>query len=146
MLDNGAKGKELLACYGSKSAVHRWFQKWANEGTFERTIADAGRLVERRGGCKLYECFIDGVFSPARGGGDGIGKTKAGKGVRIMMAVDAQGLPVAVKRTSALLRESTLAQGCSTLCSPKRSRRSSSVTKPMTETNPTKPSRAWIWS
>ncbi len=32
----------------------------------------------------------------AKGGGDGIGKTKAGKGVKIMVLVDARGLPVAI--------------------------------------------------
>lgn len=111
LLDNGAKWKDLPCCYGSKSAVHRCFQKWTGDGVFEKIIRDAGRLVERRGGFKLYECFIDGAFSPARGGGDGIGKTKAGKGVKIMIAVDAQGLPVAVTSTSASPHECTLAQG-----------------------------------
>jgi len=44
------------------------------------TIAP-GRCVEERDGFRLYECFIDGTFCKARGGGDGIGCTKAGKGV-----------------------------------------------------------------
>jgi hypothetical protein len=37
----------------------------------------------------------------ARGGGDGIGSTKAGKGVKIMVLVDAKGLPVAIDTCSA---------------------------------------------
>ncbi|MFN0133165.1 MAG: hypothetical protein ACKVW3_11660, partial [Phycisphaerales bacterium] len=45
---------------------------------------------------RLYECFIDAIFSKAKGGGDGIGLTKAGKGVKVMVLVDARGLPVAV--------------------------------------------------
>jgi hypothetical protein len=44
---------------------------------------------------------VDGSFSKAKGGGDGIGCTKAGKGVKIMIAVDAQGLPIAVSTHSA---------------------------------------------
>jgi transposase len=111
VLDNGAKWKDLPREFGSKSAVHRAFQRWAEEGVFEKLIADAGRFIERRGGYKLYECFIDAAFSPARGGGDGIGKTKAGKGVKILVAVDAKGLPVAVGTASASPHESTLAQG-----------------------------------
>ena len=111
MLDNGAKWKDLPAQFGSKSAVHRWFQKWVHDGVFESIMRDAGRLVEERGAYKLYECFIDGTFSKAKGGGDGIGCTKVGKGVKIMVLVDANGLPVAVDTTSAAPHESKLVQG-----------------------------------
>ena len=69
-----------------------------------------GRCVEERGGYRLYECFIDGTFSKARGGGDGIGCTRAGKGVKIMVLVDARGLPVAVDTTSATPNECRLVQ------------------------------------
>lgn len=110
ILDNGAKWKDLPKSFGSKSTVHRWFKKWVEQGVFETIIQNAGCLVEQQEGFKLYECFIDGSFCPARGGGDGIGKTKAGKGIKIMIAVDAQGLPIAVSSYSASPHESTLAQ------------------------------------
>lgn len=32
--------------------------------------------------------FIDAMFYPAKGGGDGVGKTKRGKGSKIMVIVD----------------------------------------------------------
>src|SRR5690606_3406461 len=101
ILDNGAKWKDLPRRFGSKNAVHRWFQTWVQAGVFERLMREAGRCVEERGGYKLFECFIDGTFSKAKGGGDGIGCTKAGKGVKIMVLVDARGLPVAVDTCSA---------------------------------------------
>jgi transposase len=110
MLDNGAKWKDLPAEFGTKSTVHRWFQTWVREGVFENIMRDAGRVVEERGEYRLYECFVDGTFSKARGGGDGIGCTKAGKGVKIMVLVDARGLPVAVDTMSASPHESTLVQ------------------------------------
>lgn len=110
ILDNGAKWKDLPKRFGSKSAVHKYFQKWTREGVFEQIMRDAGRLVEDRGDYRLYECFIDGTFSKAKGGGDGIGCTKAGKGVKIMVLVDARGLPVAVDTTSAGPHESKLVQ------------------------------------
>lgn len=110
MLDNGAKWKDLPAEFGTKSTVHRWFQTWVREGVFENIMRDAGRVVEERGEYRLYECFVDGTFSKARGGGDGIGCTKAGKGVKIMVLVDARGLPVAVDTMSAGPHESTLVQ------------------------------------
>lgn len=110
ILDNGAKWKDLPRRFGSKSAVHRWFTIWVREGVFENIMRDAGELVEDRGGYRLYECFIDGTFCKARGGGDGVGVTKAGKGVKIMVLVDARGLPVAVETMSASPHESTLVQ------------------------------------
>jgi transposase len=111
ILDNGAKWKDLPAEFGSKSTVHRWFQTWVRNGVFERIMRDAGRLVEERGAYRLYECFVDGTFSKARGGGDGIGCTRVGKGVKIMVLVDARGLPVAVDTMSAGPHECTLVQG-----------------------------------
>lgn len=110
ILDNGAKWKDLPERFGSKSTVHRWFRKWAQEAVFDQLMAEAGALVEQRAGFKLYECYIDGTFSKARGGGDGIGCTKAGKGVKIMIMVDAQGLPMAACTTSAAPHESQLVQ------------------------------------
>jgi len=110
MLDNGAKWKDLPRQFGTKSTVHRWFQKWVGEGVFEQVLRDAGRCVAERDGYRLYECFIDGTFSKARGGGDGVGATKVGKGVKIMVLVDARGLPVAVDTTSASPHESRLVQ------------------------------------
>jgi len=110
VLDNGAKWKSLPRRYGSKSTVHRWFQRWVKEGIFENIMRDAGRCVEASDGFRLYECFIDGTFCKARGGGDGIGCTRAGKGVKIMVLVDARGLPVAVDTTSANPHECKLVQ------------------------------------
>jgi|688.fasta_scaffold719172_1 transposase len=111
VLDNGAKWKDLPRRFGSKSAVHRWFSLWVREGVFEAIMRDAGELVEERDGYRLYECFIDATFSKAKGGGDGIGVTKAGKGVKIMVLVDARGLPISVTTGSASPHESKLVQG-----------------------------------
>lgn len=65
-------------------------------------------MVEERDGFKLCECFVDGTFSKAKGGGDGIGCTKAGKGAKIMIMVDAKGLLIAVNTGSVNPHESTL--------------------------------------
>ena len=110
MLDNGAKWKDLPRRFGTKSTVHRWFQKWVAAGIFEQILREAGRCVAERDGYRLYECFIDGTFSKAKGGGDGIGCTRVGKGVKIMVLVDARGLPVAVDTSSASPHESRLVQ------------------------------------
>jgi transposase len=110
ILDNGAKWKDLPREFGSKSTVHRWFKNWVKAGVFETILEGAARLVEKRGEYRLYECFIDGTFSKAKGGGDGIGCTKTGKGVKIMVLVDARGLPVAVDTAPANHHETKLVQ------------------------------------
>lgn len=110
ILDNGAKWKDLPREFGSKSTVHRWFKRWVEEGVFEAIMRDAGRCVEERDGYRLYECFVDATFSKAKGGGAGIGCTKAGKGVKIIMLVDARGLPVAIDTAPANRHESQLVQ------------------------------------
>jgi transposase len=53
----------------------------------------------------LQETFIDGSFAPAKQGGASIGKTKRGKGSKIMAIADRQGLPVAVHVESATPHE-----------------------------------------
>ncbi len=110
ILDNGAKWKDMPRKLGTKSTVHRWFQTWARAGISEQIMRDAGRCVEERDGFHLYECFVDGTLSKAKGGGEGIGKTKAGKGVKIMVLVDARGLPVSIDTMSASPHESQLVQ------------------------------------
>lgn len=110
ILENGAKWKDLPWEFGVKRTVHDWFLRWAKAGFFDQLMREAGRCVEQRDGFKLYECFIDATFSKARLGGDGIGTTKLGRGVKIMLLVDAGGLPVAAYSTEAGPHESRLVQ------------------------------------
>ena len=56
----------------------------------------------------LQETFIDGSFAPAKQGGADVGKTKRGKGSKIMAIADRRGLPVAVHIESATPHEVTL--------------------------------------
>jgi len=111
ILDNGAKWKDLPAEFGPKSTVHDWFHRWAEAGVFERIMRKAGRCVEQRGGFRLYEGFVDATFCKARQGGDGIGVTRVGKGGKIMLLVDAKGLPVAAYTAEAGPHESHAVQG-----------------------------------
>jgi transposase len=58
----------------------------------------------------LREAFIDGSFAPAKMGGNCVGKTKRGKGTKIMAIADSHGLPVAVHVESATPHEVTLVE------------------------------------
>ena len=50
------------------------------------------------------------MFSPAKGGGGGVGPTKRGKGVKIMGIVDRRRLPLAASAHAANHHEVTLVQ------------------------------------
>ena len=65
-------------------------------------LRDQGDIDER-------ESFIDASFASAKGGGEQIGKTKRGKGVKILAIVDSHGLPLSVS-THAANHEVTLVQ------------------------------------
>lgn len=67
------------------------------------TLRDQGAIDER-------ESFIDATFAAAKGGGEEIGKTKRGKGMKIMAIVDRHGLPLAVSTHAANHHEVTLVQ------------------------------------
>jgi len=78
--DNVAKWKDLPRECGSKSGGHRFFQRLVREGVFERLLQEAGRLVEERRQYRLYECFLDAAFWPARGGGTGLDARRWARG------------------------------------------------------------------
>ena len=56
------------------------------KGTTDKRAGPEGSIDET-------ESFIDATFASAKGGGEGIGPTKRGKGVKIMGIVDRHGLP-----------------------------------------------------
>ncbi len=91
ILNTGAQWHMLPQYYPNYKTVHRRFQQWCER---EVLCALANELREQ-GGLDESECFVDAMFSPAKGGGGGVGLTKRGKGVKIMGIVDRHGLPVA---------------------------------------------------
>jgi len=53
------------------------------------------------------ESYIDATLASAKGGGDEIGKTRRGKGVKIMVIVDRHGMPLTVSTHAANHHEVT---------------------------------------
>ena len=62
-----------------------------------------------RGTIDVRESFIDASFAPAKKGGQKVGKTKRGKGTKVMAVADRNGLPVSVCAESATPHVVTLA-------------------------------------
>ena len=60
-------------------------------------ILEALTLELKVGGVlDIEEAFIDGTFAPAKKRGSEVGKTKRGKGTKIMAVADRNGLPVSI--------------------------------------------------
>jgi len=97
--------------YGSYQTAHRRYQQWVEDGTLEEILLRLLADLEERGQIDLSECFVDASFASAKIGrkrGPGVGKTKRGKGSKVLAITDGVGLPVAVSCGSASPHEITL--------------------------------------
>jgi len=90
--------------------VHRRFQRWCEREVLRRVLCTLANELREQCGLDESECFIDAMFSPAKGGGEEVGLTKRGKGVKIMGIVDRHGLPLAASTLAANHHEVTLVQ------------------------------------
>jgi hypothetical protein len=105
ILRTGAPWANLPSRYPSYQTCHRRFQQWVRAGVLRSILEVLGQALHDEGYLDLQETFIDGSFAPAKHGGACVGKTKRGKGSKIMVIADRQGLPVAVHVESATPHE-----------------------------------------
>ena len=110
ILNTGAQWHMLPQSYPNYKTVHRRFQQWCRNEVLRNILTDIANTLREQGGIDESESFIDATFASAKGGGYEIGKTKRGKGVKIMGIVDRNGLPIAVCTHAANHHEVTLVQ------------------------------------
>ena len=110
VLNTGAQWHMLPQSYPNYKTVHRRIQQWCQNEVIRSALTDLANLLRREGGIDESECYIDATFASTKGGGEEIGPTKRGKGVKIMAIVDRQGLPLAVTTHAANHHEVTLVQ------------------------------------
>ena len=108
ILRTGAPWADLPDRYPSYQTCHRRFQHWVRAGLLRSLLEILAQALHDEGHLDLQEAFIDGSFAPAKHGGAAVGKTKRGKGSKIMAVADRQGLPVAVYVESATPHDVTL--------------------------------------
>jgi transposase len=108
ILRTGAPWAELPDRYPSYQTCHRRFQEWVRCGVLKDILCVVAEALHDEGYLDVQEAFIDGSFAPAKKGGNCVGKTKRGKGTKIMAIADRHGLPVAVHVESATPHEVTL--------------------------------------
>jgi len=110
ILNTGAQWHMLPQYYPNYKTVHRRFQQWCRDEVLRAILTDLANALRDAGEIDESECFIDATFAMAKGGGDQIGPTRRGKGVKIMAIVDRHGLPLAVSTHAANHHEVTLVQ------------------------------------
>src|SRR5262245_21013080 len=105
ILRTGAPWADLPDRYPSYQTCHRRFQQWVQSGVLKDILSVLAEALHDEGYLDVRETFIDGSFAPAKKGGNRIGKTKRGKGTKVMAIADRHGLPVAVHVESATPHE-----------------------------------------
>jgi hypothetical protein len=76
-------------------------QQWCENEVIRGALTERANTLREFGAIDESECYIDATFATAKGGGDQIGPTKCGQGVKIMAIVDRHGLPLAVTTRAA---------------------------------------------
>jgi transposase len=110
ILNTGAQWHMLPQGYPNYKTVHRRFQRWCEQDVLRDVLTDLANTLRDQGAIDEREAFIDATFASAKGGGDAIGPTRRGKGVKIMAIVDRHGLPLSVSTHAANHHEVTLVQ------------------------------------
>ncbi|WP_151638115.1 MULTISPECIES: IS5 family transposase [Noviherbaspirillum] len=110
VLRTGACWADLPDRFPSGSTCFRRFSRWVKAGVMRQILEALARHLQEAGKIDLSECFIDGTFVVAKKGGPKVGKTKRGKGSKLMVIADAHGLPLAVHTASASPHEVTLVE------------------------------------
>jgi len=108
ILNTGAQWHMLPQSYPNYKTVHRRFQQWCERQILRDVLTKLANALREQGEIDESESYIDATFASAKGGGDEIGKTRRGKGVKILAIVDRQGMPLLVSTHAANHHEVTL--------------------------------------
>jgi transposase len=110
ILNTGAQWHLLPQCYPNYKTVHRRFQLWCQREVLREALTQLANTLREEGGIDERERFIDATVAAAKGGGDAVGLTTRGKGMKILAIMDRHGLPLSVSTHAANQHEVTLVQ------------------------------------
>ncbi|HET7896943.1 MAG TPA: IS5 family transposase [Flavisolibacter sp.] len=110
VLRTGTCWMDLPDRFPSGSTCYRRFSHWVKTGSLRQVLEALAQHLEESKNINLSECFIDGTFVVTKKGGQVLGKTKRGKGTKLMVVADAAGLPLSVYTASASPHEVTLVE------------------------------------
>ena len=110
ILNTGAHWHLLPQCSPHDKTVHRRFQQWCEREVLRAILTQLANTLRDEGAIDERERVIDAMFAAAKGGGDDIGNTRRGTGVKILAIVDRHGLPLSVSTHAANHHEVTVVQ------------------------------------
>ncbi len=110
ILNTGAQWHLLPQGYPNYKTVHRRFHQWCQQEVLREVLTQLANTLRDEGTIDERESFIDATFAAAQGGGEAIGLTKRGNGVKILAIVDRHGLPLSVRTHAAHHHEVTWVQ------------------------------------
>ena len=108
MLNTGAQWPLLPQGSPTDTRVHRRFPPWCEREVRRERWMQLANTLREEGEIDERERVLDATCAAVKGGGDGIGNTRRGKGVKILAIGDRQGLPLAVSTHAAHHHEDTL--------------------------------------
>ncbi len=108
MLQAGAQWHLRPPGSPNDKTVHRRFQQWCEREVLREMLRALAKTLRDESARDERERGLDATFAAAKGGGDGVGLTKRGKGVKILVMVDRHGLPLSVSTHAANHHEVTL--------------------------------------
>jgi len=104
MLRTGIAWRDWPFMSPSSATCKRRLQDWREAGVFGRLLLAIGRELE----LASEPCYIDASFNRARGGGEGLGLTRHGKGVKLQVLCGSDSIPRAFALAPAGLGETSL--------------------------------------
>jgi transposase len=110
ILNTGAQWQLLPQCHPNYKTVPCRFQQWCQREVLREILTQLANTLREEGTIDERESVIDATFAAAMGGGDAVGLTKRGKGVKILAIVDRHGLPLSVGTHAAYHHEGMLVQ------------------------------------
>lgn len=110
VLYTGIQWRYLPKTFPPKSTVHDYLKIWSQRRVFRKLLAQIVRQLAQTGRLNLAECHVDATFVRSRGGGDGIGLTRHGKGSKTQLIVDGKGVPIALSQAPADRGETQMVQ------------------------------------
>jgi len=100
----------VAAMVSQLQTVHRRFQQWCPREVLREILTELANMLRDEGTIDERESFIDAPLAAAKGGGEAVGLTKRGKGVKIRAIVDRHGRPLSGRTHAANHHEVTLVQ------------------------------------
>ncbi len=107
--------------YGSPAACWRRLRDWEEDGHWERVWRKLLALLDVQDKLEWSEAYLDGSFVRLKRGA-AVGKIKRGKGIRVMLVADGEGLLSVFNWRSPIPRVKRAVPTLETVCVPRQGR------------------------